>query len=245
MMKSHNARLTGGVVVDIEDIDVGSYVKNAREAVATEVALPPGYSIAWSGQYEYMERAAARLKLVVPLTIAVIVLLLFLNFRNMTEVFIILGTLPMALAGGIWLLYLLEYNLSVAVGVGLIALAGVAAELGVVMLVYLKLAWREQVSKAEQEGRALDVNDARTAVVNGAVRRVRPILMTVATIFAGLLPIMLGSGTGSEVMQRIAAPMVGGMASATVLTLVMLPAVFLLRVLPALRRSTSSQRTHM
>ena len=153
MIKSENARLTGWVLVDIEDIDVGSYVNAARTAVSEGVELPPGYSISWSGQYEYMERAAQRLKLVVPLTVAVIVLLLFLNFRSMVEVFIILGTLPMALVGGLWLLHLLDYNLSVAVGVGLIALAGVAAELGVVMLVYLQLAWKEQVEQAAEAGR--------------------------------------------------------------------------------------------
>ena len=237
MIKSENARLTGWVLVDIKDTDVGGYVKSAREAVASGVELPPGYSIDWSGQYEYMERAAERLKLVVPLTVAVIVLLLFLNFRNMVDVTIILGTLPMALVGGLWLLHLLGYNLSVAVGVGLIALAGVAVELGVVMLLYLKLAWDEQREKARLEGRETGEDDIRTAVIDGAVRRVRPILMTVATIFAGLLPIMLGSGTGAEVMQRIAAPMVGGMASAFILTLIVLPAVWVLRLRHGLAKS--------
>jgi Cu(I)/Ag(I) efflux system membrane protein CusA/SilA len=237
MIKSENARLTGWVLVDIKDTDVGGYVKSAREAVASGVELPPGYSIDWSGQYEYMERAAERLKLVVPLTVAVIVLLLFLNFRNMVDVTIILGTLPMALVGGLWLLHLLGYNLSVAVGVGLIALAGVAVELGVVMLLYLKLAWDEQREKARLEGRETGEDDIRTAVIDGAVRRVRPILMTVATIFAGLLPIMLGSGTGAEVMQRIAAPMVGGMISAFILTLIVLPAVWVLRLRHELAKS--------
>jgi len=184
-----------------------------------------------------MQRASERLKLVIPLTLGVIVLLLYLNFRNITEVGIILGTLPMALSGGLWFLYLLDYNLSVAVGVGLIALAGVAAELGVVMLVYLKLSWKEQQEIAEDEGRVLGEADFRTAVSNGAGRRVRPIIMTVATIFAGLLPIMMGGGTGAELMQRIAAPMVGGMASATVLTLVMLPAVWMLRLRFTVSRS--------
>ena len=169
-----------------------------------------------------------RLQLVIPVTIAVIVLLLFLNFRNMGDVMIILGTVPMALAGSIWLLYLLEYELSVAVGVGLIALAGVAVELGVVMLVYLKQAWRAQHELAAAEGREFAAADVRVAVTNGALRRVRPIMMTVITIIIGLLPIMLGSGTGSEVMRRIAAPMVGGLVSSTILTLVLIPALYLL-----------------
>jgi len=230
MIKSENARPTGWVLIDIQDIDVGTYVANARAAVEGELDLPAGYALTWSGQYEYMERAKERLKVVVPLTVAVILLLLFLNFRNFTEVLIILGTLPMALVGGLWLLYWLDYNLSVAVGVGLIALAGVAAELGVVMLVYLQLAWKRQCEECEANGREPGDAEIEAAVTEGALRRVRPIIMTVATIFAGLLPIMLGGGTGAEVMQRIAAPMVGGMASATVLTLVVLPAVFVLRL---------------
>ena len=229
MIKSENARLNGWVFVDIEKTDVGSYVKAARQAVQGQLELPPGYSLSWSGQYEYMERALQRLQLVIPVTIAVIVLLLFINFRNMTDVMIILGTVPMALAGSIWLLYLLDYELSVAVGVGLIALAGVAVELGVVMLVYLKQAWRAQHELAAAEGREFVAADVRVAVINGALRRVRPIMMTVITIIIGLLPIMLGSGTGSEVMRRIAAPMVGGMISATILTLAVLPAMFQLK----------------
>ena len=230
MIKSENARPTGWVLIDIADIDVGSYVSAAQAALDGTLDLPTGYSLAWSGQYEYMERAKERLQLVVPLTVAVIMLLLFLNFRSFAEVLIILGTLPMALVGGLWLLYWLDYDLSVAVGVGLIALAGVAAELGVVMLLYLQLAWRRQCEICRAEGREPGPAEIQAAIVEGALRRVRPILMTVATIFAGLLPIMLGGGTGAEVMQRIAAPMVGGMASATVLTLVVLPAVFLLRL---------------
>jgi Cu(I)/Ag(I) efflux system membrane protein CusA/SilA len=228
MIKSENARLNGWVFIDIENRDIGSYVREARQAVERDLDLPPGYSLGWSGQYEYMQRAKERLKLVVPITLAVIVLLLFLNFRNMTEVLIILGTLPMALIGGIWLLYLLGYHLSVAVGVGFIALAGVAVEIGVVMLIYLKQASREQQRNAQSEGRDINRADIDRAVVNGALRRVRPIMMTVAAIIAGLLPIMLGSGTGSEVMRRIAAPMVGGMISATLLTLAVIPAIFLL-----------------
>jgi Cu(I)/Ag(I) efflux system membrane protein CusA/SilA len=227
MIKSENARLNGWIYVDIGGVDLGTYVAAARKAVADQVDLPAGYSITWSGQYEYMERAKEHLAVVIPITIITIMLLLFLNFRNVTEVLIILGTLPMALTGGLWLLYLLDYNLSVAVGVGFIALAGVAVEIGVVMLVYLKQAMRSHQLTAEQAGRAMRQEDIESAVHDGALMRVRPIMMTVAAIIAGLLPIMLGSGTGSEVMRRIAAPMVGGMVSATVLTLAVIPAIFL------------------
>jgi len=228
MIKSENARLNGWIFVDIAGVDLGTYVSQAKQAVLTEVSLPAGYSLHWSGQYEYMERAKKRLAVVVPITLVTIVLLLYLNFRNMTEVFIIMGTLPTALIGGVWLLYLLGYHMSVAVGVGFIALAGVSVEIGVVMLVYLKQALANLKAKAEQEGRPLRPEDLAAAVTNGALLRVRPIMMTVAAIIAGLLPIMLGSGTGSEVMRRIAAPMVGGMVSATVLTLALIPAIFLL-----------------
>ena len=215
VIKSENARLNGWTYVDIADRDIGSYVAEAQRIVADNVDLPAGYSLAWSGQYEYMVRAKERLMVVGPVTLAIIVLLLYLNFRRFAEVAIILGTLPMALIGGLWLLFLLGYDLSVAVGVGFIALAGVAVEIGVVMLVYLNQAAR-------------DNDDIKKAVVEGALLRVRPIIMTVAAIIAGLLPIMLGGGTGSEVMRRIAAPMVGGMISATLLTLVVIPAMFLL-----------------
>ena len=228
MIKSENARLNGWIFVDIEGVDLGTYVAEARQAVSDQVELPTGYSLNWSGQYEYMERAKERLAIVVPITLVTIILLLFLNFRNMTEVLIIMGTLPTALIGGVWLLYLLGYHMSVAVGVGFIALAGVAVEIGVVMLVYLKQALASEKLKAEREHRPLRPSDLATAVNNGALMRVRPIMMTVTAIIAGLLPIMLGSGTGSEVMRRIAAPMVGGMISATLLTLALIPAVFLL-----------------
>ena len=228
MIKSENARLNGWIYVDIAGVDLGTYVDAARKAVAEQVDLPPGYSITWSGQYEYMERAKEHLTVVIPITIITIMLLLFLNFRNVVEVLIILGTLPMALTGGLWLLYLLDYNVSVAVGVGFIALAGVAVEIGVVMLVYLKQAMRSHQLSADQAGRAMQREDIESAVHDGALMRVRPIMMTVAAIIAGLLPIMLGGGTGSEVMRRIAAPMVGGMVSATILTLAVIPAIFLL-----------------
>ena len=228
LIKSENARLNGWTYVDIAGRDLGSYVVAAQQIVGEFVELPAGYSLTWSGQYEYMVRAKERLSLVGPITLAIIVLLLYLNFRRFAEVAIIMGTLPMALVGGFWLLYLLGYDLSVAVGVGFIALSGVAVEIGVVMLVYLNQAIREHMAAAEAEGRHLAIEDVRQAVIDGAVLRVRPIMMTVAAIIAGLLPIMLGSGTGSEVMRRIAAPMVGGMVSATILTLVVIPALFLL-----------------
>jgi len=227
-IKSENARLNGWTYIDISGRDLGSYVAEAQQVVADLVDLPAGYSLAWSGQYEYMVRAKERLIVVGPVTLAIILLLLFLNFRRFAEVAIIVGTLPMALIGGIWLLYLLDYHMSVAVGVGFIALAGVAVEIGVIMLVYLNQAIRRQRATAAAEGRPMTMDDIRQAVHDGAVLRVRPIMMTVAAIVAGLLPIMLGSGTGSEVMRRIAAPMVGGMISATVLTLIVIPAIFLL-----------------
>ncbi len=228
MIKSENARPNGWIYVDIEGGDLGRYVAAAQQAVQQQLQLPAGYSLRWSGQFEYLERARQRLAVVVPLTAVVIILLLYLNFRRMGEVLILLGTLPMALAGGAWLMWLLDYNLSVAAGVGFIALAGVAVETGVVMLVFLKIALNQRQQMADEQGRGLNREDIDLAVIEGAVRRLRPKMMTVITIIAGLLPIMLGSGTGSEVMKRIAAPMVGGMLSATVLTLVLIPAVFVL-----------------
>ena len=220
VIKSENARLNGWTYVDIVDRDLGSYVAEAQQVVADSIELPPGYSLAWSGQYEYMVRAQERLAVVGPITLAVILLLLFINFGRFTEVAIIMGTLPMALIGGLWLLYLLGYELSVAVGVGFIALAGVAVEIGVIMLVYLNQA----LERRTIETRA----DVRDAVIEGALLRIRPVIMTVAATIGGLLPIMFGSGTGSEVMRRIAAPMVGGMVSATLLALVVIPALFVL-----------------
>jgi Cu(I)/Ag(I) efflux system membrane protein CusA/SilA len=228
LIKTENARLNGWIYVDIEGRDIGSYVVEAQRVVSEQVTLPAGYSIAWSGQYEYMVRAKERLALVVPVTLVIIVLLLYLNFRNFSEVLIIMGTLPLASVGGFWLLYLLGYNMSVAVGVGFIALSGVAVEIGVIMLVYLNQAFEHQRNAADRTQRQLTAEDVRSAVIDGALLRVRPIMMTVAAIIAGLLPIMLGGGTGSEVMRRIAAPMVGGMVSATLLTLVVIPAVFLI-----------------
>ncbi|UTW59467.1 efflux RND transporter permease subunit [Kordiimonas sp. SCSIO 12603] len=228
VIRSENARLNGWIYVDISGVDIGSYVKKAKEVVENNIELPAGYSIAWSGQYEYMERAKEKLSVVVPVTLIIILLLLFINFKNLTSVLIIMGTLPLSLVGGIWLLYWLDYNLSVAVGVGFIALAGVAVEIGVLMIVYLNQAWERVQKTVEKEGRELTRSDLAKAVVDGALLRVRPIMMTVAVIIAGLLPIMLGTGTGSEVMRRIAAPMVGGMISATILTLLVIPAAYLL-----------------
>jgi Cu(I)/Ag(I) efflux system membrane protein CusA/SilA len=235
MIKSENARLNGWIFVDIAGVDLGTYVDQARRAVMDQVSLPAGYSLNWSGQYEYMQRAKERLAIVVPITLVTIVLLLYLNFRNMTEVLIIMGTLPTALVGGVWLLYLLGYHFSVAVGVGFIALAGVSVEIGVLMMVYLKQALAGVKAEAALQARPLQARDLQVAVTNGALRRVRPIVMTVAAIIAGLLPIMLGSGTGSEVMRRIAAPMVGGMISTAILALGLVPAVFVIWQRPLLQ----------
>lgn len=227
LIRSENARLNGWIYVDIENVDISSYVRQAQAVVAA-LDLPAGYSVAWSGQYEYMERAKAKLQLVVPVTLVVILLLLFINFKDGVAVAVIMGTLPLALIGGIWLLYLLDYNFSVAVGVGFIALAGVAVEIGVLMLVYLNGAWSRIQKQSEAEGRAVTQEDLRRAVIEGALLRVRPIMMTVSATVIGLLPIMFGTGTGSEVMRRIAAPMVGGMISATLLALLVIPAVYAL-----------------
>ena len=229
MIKSENARINGWTYIDIKDVDVGSYVENAQQVVNERLTLPTGYSINWSGQYEYMQRAKAKLTYVVPLTLMIIIILLFMNFRNLTDVAIIMGTLPLALVGGVWILYWLDYNFSIAVGVGLIALAGVAVEIGIIMLVYLKQSIAK-ITPTGIESQSISPSALKQAVLDGAVMRVRPVFMTaLATIF-GLLPIMLGEGTGSEVMQRLAAPMVGGMISALVLTLLVLPAIYYLVV---------------
>jgi len=227
-IKSENARLNGWSFIDIKDTDIGNYVESAQQLLNEQLILPAGYSITWAGQYEYMERAKAKLSYVLPLTLAIIVVLLYLNFRSFTEVFIIMATLPLAMIGGIWLMYLEGFNFSVAVGVGFIALAGVAVEIGVIMLVYLNQAYKAQVEAAAQLGKSMSIEQLKHAILEGAGLRVRPVMMTVATIVIGLLPVLYGTGTGSEVMSRIAAPMVGGMFSAIVLTLLVLPAVYLL-----------------
>ena len=227
-IKSENARINGWTYIDIKDIDVGSYVRNAKELLSSKLVLPTGYSLTWAGQYEYMQRAKEKLAYVLPLTLAIIVILLFLNFRNFVEVAIIIGTLPLALIGGVWLLYLEGFNLSVASGVGFIALAGVAAEIGVIMLVYLNQSYQELIQTHQNNNTEPSLDDLVETVIKGAGLRVRPVMMTVATIMLGLLPVLYGSGTGSEVMSRIAAPMVGGMTSALVLSLIIVPVVYLL-----------------
>ena len=224
VIKSENARKTAWLYVDIRDIDVGTYVKLAKQAVEEKVDFPEGYSIVWSGQYEYMERAQKRLQIVVPITLVIIFLLLYFNFKNITESLIVMLSLPFSLVGGIWFMYFLNYNFSVAVGVGFIALAGVAAETGVVMLIYLDHAYKDRLLK----GKMRNLGDLYEAIIEGAVERVRPKMMTVTAIMAGLLPILWGSGTGSQVMKRIAAPMVGGMVTSTILTLIVIPAIYYL-----------------
>ena len=223
-IKSENARLNAWIYIDLDGVDVGTWVNRAKITLARELDLPAGYSLTWSGQYEYMERAAERLQIVVPITLGIIFLLLYLNFRRLSDTLIVMLTLPFGLVGGVWLLWALDYDLSVAVGVGFIALAGVSAELGVILLVFLE----EAVARHEREGSLRNQADLLAAVREGAGLRVRPIMMTVTSTIAGLLPIMWGSGTGSETMRRIAAPMVGGLVSATVLTLVVIPVVFAL-----------------
>ena len=223
VVKSENARSNAWIYVDIKDIDVGTYVKKAQQVVREKIKLPPGYSMIWSGQYEYMLRAQKRMMIVVPMTLIIIFLLLYLNFKNVTESLIIMLSVPFALTGGLWLMYLLGYNMSVAVGVGFIALAGVAAETGVVMLIYLDIAYRKFKDRYQQD---FNRQHLREAIEEGAALRVRPKMMTVVAIMAGLMPIMWSHGTGSEVMKRIAAPMVGGMVSATVLTLLVVPAIY-------------------
>jgi Cu(I)/Ag(I) efflux system membrane protein CusA/SilA len=227
-IRTENALLSAYIYVDIRDRDIGGYVADAKQAVAAQVKFPPGYYVTWSGQFEYMERAVEKMKVVIPVTLLSIFLLLCLNFRRITETLIVMLSVPFALIGGIWLMWLLGYNLSVAVAVGFIALAGVAAETGVIMLIYLDHAWEALKASCRSEGRAPTVGDLYAAVMEGAVERVRPKMMTVVAIMAGLLPIMWGSGTGSEVMSRIAAPMVGGMISSTVLTLAVIPAIYAL-----------------
>ncbi len=225
-IRTENGQLAVYIFVDIADRDLGSYVSEAQGAVAKSVSLPSGYSVAWSGQYEYLERAKARLAIVVPLTLALIFLLLYLNFRALTETLIVMLSLPFALVGGIWLMWWLGFTASVAVVVGFIALAGVAAETGVIMLIYLDQALRERREECDREERTFTRDDLHHAIMVGAVERVRPKMMTVVAIIAGLVPILWSTGAGSEIMQRIAVPMIGGMISSTVLTLAVIPAIY-------------------
>jgi copper/silver efflux system protein len=222
VVRTEDAVPTAWVYVDVAGRDIGGYVEEARRMVESTVTLPPGYTISWSGQYEYMQRAAARMRTVIPATLAIIFLLLYFNFRNVGETLIVMLSLPFALVGGIWFIWALGYNWSVAVAIGFVALAGVAAETGVIMLIYLDHAWHERLSQE----RTPALRELYDAVVEGAVERVRPKMMTVTAIMAGLLPILWGSGAGASVMKRIAAPMVGGMISSTVLTLVVIPAIY-------------------
>ncbi|GER21264.1 cation transporter [Variovorax paradoxus] len=239
MLRSENARLSGWVYVDIRGRDLRSAVQDMQRVVAKEVKLPPGYAVSWSGQFEFLERATAKLKVVVPFTLLIIFVLLYLTFKRMDEALLIMAALPFALVGGIWLLYLLSYNLSVAGAVGFIALAGVSAEFGVIMLLYLKHAWDERVDEGKTS-----TADLLDAIREGAVLRVRPKAMTVAVILAGLFPIMWGTGTGSEVMQRIAAPMVGGMITAPLLSMFVIPAAYLLMRRPREPRRALWRKGH-
>jgi len=221
-IKSENSKRTAWVYIDIKDVDVGTYVKNAKKLVDEKVKIPAGYSIIWSGQYEYMEKARKTLNVIIPVTLLVIFILLYIHFGNIIEVIIVMASLPFALLGGIWLIYLLDYNMSVAVGVGFIALAGLATETGIVMLVYL-----DEVFKRKKDLKEMNSpTDLHESIIEGAVERVRPLIMTVATTLIGLLPVMYGSGAGSQIMKRIAAPMVGGLISSTVMTLIIIPVIY-------------------
>ena len=239
MLKSENARLSGWVYIDIRGRDLQSVVKDMQQAVAKEIKLTPGYSIAWSGQFEYLERASAKLKIVVPFTLLIIFVLLYLTFKRLDEAILIMATLPFALVGGLWLMYSLGYAMSVASAVGFIALSGVAAEFGVIMLLYLKQAWDKQLAHGNN-----DLPSLLAAIREGAVLRVRPKAMTVAVILAGLFPIMWSGGTGSEVMQRIAAPMIGGMITAPLLSMLVIPVAYLLLRRRSLRKEGSKALSH-
>jgi Cu(I)/Ag(I) efflux system membrane protein CusA/SilA len=223
-VKTEGAFPVSTVFVDIETSDLGGYVERARETVSQRLELPPGYSLMWSGQYEFMQRVTQKMKVLVPVTIGIIFLLLFLNFGSLAESLIVMLSLPFALVGGIWFLWLLGYNTSVAVWVGFIALAGVAAEIGVVMMIYLD----DSHATREREGRLTDRESLREAVREGALERLRPVAMTVTAITFGLMPILWGAGAGADTMKRIAAPMVGGMVSATALTLLVIPAIYVI-----------------
>jgi Cu(I)/Ag(I) efflux system membrane protein CusA/SilA len=241
VIRTEQAQLLGYVYVDVADRDIGGYVAEAKEVVDKMVPLPPGYTLEWSGQYEYMMRAAERLKIVIPVTLLIVIVLLYFNMKNITKIAIVLLAVPFSLIGAFWLIYLLGYNMSVAVWVGIIALAGVDAETGVVMLLYLDLAYE----RFKREGRMKSLADLNAAVEDGAVQRLRPKMMAVMAILLGLLPIMWSTGAGADVMKRIAAPMVGGVISSFALQLLIYPVIFALwkwhrEVKPALARATNS-----
>ena len=241
MIKTENARLNGWTFVDIRDVDLGSYVTNARQILKDKLKLPAGYSVTWAGQYEYLLRVKDKLSMVIPMMLLIILLLLYLTFRDMTAALIIMLSLPFALAGGVWFIHLLDFNFSVAVAVGFIALAGVAAEFGVIMLIYLNNA----TLKRKVDKKLNTIADLKDSIMEGAVLRVRPKAMTVAVIIAGLIPIMIGGGTGSDVMQRIAAPMIGGMITAPLLSLLVIPAIYLIwqkRKLKAVTNNTAEEK---
>ncbi|WP_424138119.1 efflux RND transporter permease subunit [Roseomonas chloroacetimidivorans] len=243
-IRTENAQLVNYVYVDMHGRDIGGYVADAQRAVAEKVRMPPGYHVEWSGQFEYMQRAKAKLAIVVPVTLLIIFVLLYLNFGRLTETLIVMLSVPFALVGGVWLMFLMQFNMSVAVAVGFIALAGVAAETGVIMLIYLDHALVQARERCRIHGRPLTREDLRLAIMEGAVERVRPKMMTVTAIMAGLLPILWSTGTGSELMQRIAVPMVGGMVSSTVLTLLVIPAIYgLLKGWPLPRAERAAART--
>jgi len=222
MVRTEDARPNAWIYVDLEGVDIGTYVREAKRAVSERVDLPIGYTLRWSGQYEYLERAQQRLVLIVPVTLGIIFFLLYLNFRNLSSTLLVLSGLPFALVGGVVLVWWLDYDLSVAVGAGFLALAGLSAETGVIMLLFLDQARAE----AQERGALRSVRDLRRATIDGATLRARPLLMTVASDAIGLLPIMWGAGTGSETMSRIAAPMIGGVLSVTVVTLVLIPVFY-------------------
>jgi len=223
-IRDENGSLAGFVFVDIKERDIGSYVKEAKKAIQEQIELPPGYRLVWAGQFQYMERAKEKLKIMVPFTLLIIFILLYMNFESITKTLIVILSVPFSLVGSVLILYLLDYHMSVAVWVGIIALAGVAAETGVIMLVYID----EAYERRKKAGQMQTLKDLQEAVMEGAVKRVRPKIMTVSAIIAGLLPIMWSQGTGSEVMQRIAAPMIGGMLSSTILTLIVIPVLYML-----------------
>jgi Cu(I)/Ag(I) efflux system membrane protein CusA/SilA len=241
-IRTENALLSTYIFVDIRDRDIGGYIADAQQAVREQVQFPSGYYATWSGQFEYMQRATDKLKVVVPLTLLIVFVLIYLNFNRLTETLIVMLSVPFSLVGGIWLMYWLGYNISIAVAVGFIGLIGIAAESGMVMLAFLDQALTAMQVKRQVAGEEITVADLYAAVTEGAVTRIRAVMMTIAGSILGLLPVMLSSGTGSEVTRRIAAPMVGGMVSTTVLTLIIFPAIYVLVKEISMRRSLEREQ---